>query len=240
MATPTFDATHADSFSLAGVANLTSASWTVAGNYLVGGMGSSDSTPTIATDMKWQGSGGTSLVPLHAGTVFGTFAAFRPFSLASPTPGANTAYGTYGVTQGEAGMGMVAYAGVDVAGTPIGTVATATGNNLAPALAVTTAVGDLCVYLLWFFDGGQANRTFTAQSGSQRYTIEGSSLGYDGMLIGDVVAVGTTTNISVTISGANPNDVFWRIYGFALKGSSGTPAASFIPRSRAFDHMLVR
>lgn len=221
-----FDNTHAALFSTGNVANLTSASWANAGNFMAGFAASGAGGPVVALAPKWGGSGGTAFTPQHAGLTVSSFGRFRVFTLVSPTVQSSTSYYDWGTNQDETTGGTLSFTGVDTS-TPIGAVASATGNNLAPALNVASAVGDMVVYGIFFLDGGGANRTFGGITGDQRYVVQGTNLGFEGMLLATVVATLTTTPVAATISGANPTDVNWGIFGFAIK--AGAAAASDLP-----------
>ena len=125
---------------------------------------------------------------------------------------------------------MLSYTGVNQT-TPIGTPATATGNVDSSGLAtatvnVTTVAGELVVACAWVHNPGFST-TFqlTPAGGSTgRYEVEGNVIGgYGALQVIELVASGTSTTMSVSVSDAQPTDGRWGIIAFVVRAPDPPP-----------------
>lgn len=217
--TPTFLGTHSALSSTANVSSLTSASWSVSGSnrFLLAFPASGAGSPVGASEVRWGGSGGTTLTKQGSTVTIGSFGALSMYSLVAPTAQSSTSYYLWPSAQDETAAGTMALTGVNQT-TPLGPIATASGNgtsSLSAPVTVTSVAGDLVVGAIWLVDTGGAARTITGD-GTTLYSDILSP--YEYMLVQSKVATGTSTTLTFTISGSTDASVTWGIIAAAVKG----------------------
>lgn len=204
-----FDASSADTFSGAGVANLTSAAFTVAGldRVLIGAIGTAaGSAPTTHSNMKWGGSGGAGLTQAGATLDCGNNGRLSLWRLITPAAASQTLFGDWAATQDESVIGATSYTGVDQItplGTPVTNTGVANGGSQNMTVTITTVVGDLVWAAFWAVDANGNSPLLTPNgtpSGAGRYEVEGAQLVFEAMQIQEVVATGTSTVVSCQIA----------------------------------------
>lgn len=231
MAAPTYD-NAAAAYSAANVASLTTASWAIAGNYLVAGISSGAGTAVDPSGMKWGGSGGTAMTKNGSTLTGGPNVKTSAYGLLSPTIQTSTLYGSWGSNQDETCIGGVSVSGVDT-GTPTGTTTTATGTTTTPTVTATTVADDFVVDVVWFGDRSGSSRTMTVGVGQvSRNQIDGGLLSpYEAFAMSTEVATLTSTTMSWEISGSVD---WWGIFAIPLKPSAGGAAPKFLPEMFQF------
>lgn len=235
----TFDNVCADTFSVANVGSLTSANWTIGGanRAVVGFMGAGAGTRAVHSEMRWRGSAGELLTQVGTSLDIGANNRLSAWARANPTIATDTAFGLYAANQDETAIGMLSYTGVDQAsptGTPVtATGTTDTGGNATATVNVATAVGDMVVAGVWVGAATSSNPSLVAAGGATlRYDITGTQLGFEGMAIVELVATGTTTTMSVTISSGG-NTSPWGIIAFVIKAAVGGGIGARVSSNRS-------
>lgn len=208
-------------FSLAAAATVSTASFAVAGDYLLVGVINSDGSPTAPTSVKWGGAGGTAMTQIGTTITLGSFGRMTWWELKAPTVQTSTAIATWAGNQGEKGIIAVAYSGVDQT-TPKGTVAQAeAASSAAITVNAVSVAGDLVVDFAGFLDTGGGNRTLLVGAGqTSRQEIEGTDLGSDGCGASEETAAGVSTTMSWTISSASIDE--WGTFAVALKAAAAS------------------
>jgi len=221
--------------SLANVDNLSTASFAVAGanRVIVVGVLTGAGTPLTPSAVKWGGSGGVSLTQ-HGSTLdLGANVKLSLWRLIAPTVQTSTVYVSWAATQDEIGVLTASYTGVDQT-TPLRTLATNTGSGVSTlSVNATSVASDLVLALFGWLDSG--NNAFTATVGgtqTSRQEAEGASLGYEGLLLSDLSAVGTSTSMSYDMDAAAVPDGGLAILAAALVPASGGGSTGIILKRR--------
>jgi hypothetical protein len=230
--------------SLANVDNLSTASFAVAGanRVIVVGVLTGAGTPLTPSAVKWGGSGGVSLTQ-HGSTLdLGANVKLSLWRLIAPTVQTSTVYVSWAATQDEIGVVTASYTGVDQS-TPLRTLATNTGSGVSTlSVSATSVADDLVLALFGWLDSG--NNGFTATVGgtqTSRQEIEGASLGFEGLLLSDLPAVGTSTSMSYDVDTAPNPDGGLAILAAALVPASAAASGLLLRRRRAanYDHFQI-
>lgn len=216
---PTFVGTHADLFSTANVASLTSASWTTSGSnrFLLAGIANAGGSPVNPSAVRWGGSGGADLTKQGSSLAIGSYGVLSLYTLIAPSIATSTSYYLWPSAQDETIGGTLLIEGVNQS-TPIGTVATATGagnTDMTPNVSVSSVVGDLVVAACWMVDTSAGARTITSNGGTTVYDVPIPD--YEFFIIQTKVATSTTTSMDFTISGTANSEVKWGVIGVAVK-----------------------
>lgn len=242
-----YDNVCTDTFSIAGVANLTSATFAIAGSdrCLFGFSHTSAGTPATHSGMKWQGSGGTALTQIGSTLSVGSFNRISAWQLIAPTAATDAIYGNWSASQDECSICGIDYTGVNQttpAGTPVTNTGTWTGaGSTDMTVAITTAVGDVVLAIFCAFDGNGNSPLLTPNgtpAGTGRYEVEGTQMTFESVQVQEVVATGTTTTVSCavqTTSGNASGD--WGVIAFVVNAASGGGGGSIAAISNYYRMM---
>lgn len=221
MATPSFSTTHADLSSTAYTSSITSASWAVSGSdklllaYSASGAGS----PVNPNSVKWGGSSGAGFTQQGSTLNIGPYGKLSLYSLLAPTDQTSTSYYGWPSAQDELAGGTILLTGVNQSA-PLGTVATASGDNsVQPSVSVASEPGDLVVAACWFVDPNGNNRTLASNGGTTVYDVDVGI--FEFLVIQTKVATSTSTTMNFTIGGSADASVAWGVIGVSVKGAGG-------------------
>lgn len=207
-------------------ASLTSGAWTISGSdrLLLGFLGNASGPTREPTGMKWDGSGGTALTQIGSTLTIGSFGRLGAYRLIAPTASSLTLYGSFDGAADSAALGGDSYTGVDQT-TPVGTPATNTGAIASSSgdatVTITTTVGDLVVAGLYLYDNSfhsPASAPGGSPTPTERYEAGTAD---ELMAIQEVVATGSSTTVTFTVTGTTTMDAFWGIIAFVVNPVAG-------------------
>lgn len=180
----------------------------------------SDGSPAAPTGVKFDPTG-TNQALTQVGTTIshGTYARASLWVLKNAVAATAVFRATWSSAQGERLLAVYVSTGVDTT-TPNGTVTQVQGTtaNSVSTGALTTVSGDFLVFMAAYLNTGGQAVAFNSPSGTERAEAQTTGGGaYDGAAVQDVVASGTSTTITWTLSGTHDS---WAAFAIPLRAAS--------------------